>query len=177
MGFVSGEEQDKYDEMRAKIEEAMKRQFNPEFLNRLDEIIVFRSLSKDDIFRIIDIQTKLLLKRLNAMDLSVEIDDPAKNFLAEKGYDEKYGARPLRRTIQRYVEDELADRVLRGELESGSVVQISFDEEKGELTYTKKGKTKRGGKGKAKAEGGEAKEGGADSGDSEEQKAKAETND
>ncbi len=148
MGFVSGQEQDKYEEMRSKIEEAMKRQFNPEFLNRLDEIIVFRSLSKEHIFKIIDIQTRYLLKRLNAMDLNVEISEAAKAFIGEKGYDEKYGARPLRRTIQRYIEDELADRVLRGELETGSTVIIEFDEEKGALTYTpKKGKAKRAAKG------------------------------
>jgi len=176
-GFVSGEVQDKYDEMRTKNEEAMKRQFNPEFLNRLDEIIVFRSLSKEHIFQIIDIQTKLLLKRLNAMDLSVEIDEAAKTFLAEKGYDEKYGARPLRRTIQRYIEDELADRMLRGELDAGSVVQISFDEAKNELTYTpKKGKAKRASKSKAKSDA-DTKDDGNDSGESEEQKAQAETKD
>lgn len=149
MGFVSGEEQDKYDEMRSKIEEAMKRQFNPEFLNRLDEIIVFRSLNKDHIYKIIDIQTRHLLKRLNAMELSVEISEGAKSFIAEEGYDEKYGARPLRRTIQRYIEDELADRVLRGELESGGMVMIDYDEEKKQLTYTpKKAKKAKGGKSK-----------------------------
>ena len=138
IGFISGEEQDKYDEMRSKIEDAMKRQFNPEFLNRLDEMIVFRSLSKDHIFQIIDIQTRYLLQRLNAMDLNVEMEEAAKMFLAEKGYDEKYGARPLRRTIQRYIEDELADRVLRGDLETGSTVIVGYDQVADALTYTQK---------------------------------------
>ena len=146
MGFISGEEADKYDEMKSKIEESMKRHFNPEFLNRLDEIIVFRQLTKDHIFDIIDIQTRYLLQRLNAMDLTVEIEDRAKEFLAEKGYDEKYGARPLRRTIQRYIEDELADRLIRGELESGGVVTIGFNEEKEELTYEQKSKKPKRGK-------------------------------
>jgi ATP-dependent Clp protease ATP-binding subunit ClpC len=149
MGFVSGEEADKYEEMKSKIEEAMKRQFNPEFLNRLDDIIVFRQLKREHLFKIIDIQTRYLLERLNAMDLTIEIDQKAKEFLAEKGYDEKYGARPLRRTIQKYIEDELADRLIRGELESGGLVQISFDEGEDALTYTqvpsekKKGKAKK----------------------------------
>ena len=140
MGFVSGEETDKYDEMKSKIEESMKRHFNPEFLNRLDDTIVFRQLSKDHIFQIIDIQTRYLLERLDAMELNVEIGEGAKAFLAEKGYDEKYGARPLRRTIQRYIEDELADRLIRGDLESGATVKIGFDGEKGELTYEQIGK-------------------------------------
>ncbi len=136
MGFSMAEEKDKYEEMKSTIEESMKRLFNPEFLNRLDETIVFRSLTKENIFKIIDIQTRLLLKRLNAMNLTVKIDEEAKAFLAEKGYDEKYGARPLRRTIQRYVEDELADLVLRGKLARGGTVEISIDEEGKKLTYT-----------------------------------------
>ncbi len=143
IGFISGEEEDKYEEMKSKIEEAMKRQFNPEFLNRLDEIIVFHQLTKDHIFEIIDIQTKHLLGRLDQMELSVEIDKPAKEFIAEKGYDEQYGARPLRRAIQRYIEDELADRKIRGDIEAGSTVVIGYDEEKNKLTYLeKKGKKK-----------------------------------
>jgi len=137
MGFSLAQERDKYDEMRSTIEDSMKRLFNPEFLNRVDEAIVFRQLTRDDIFQIIDIQMRQLLKRLNAMNLTVEIDNAAKQFLAEKGYDEKYGARPLRRTIQRYVEDELAELVLRGEFAVGGRVVIGFDEKEQKLTFTK----------------------------------------
>ncbi len=141
IGFISGEEADKYDEMKSKIEESMKRQFSPEFLNRLDEIIVFHQLTKQHIFDIIDIQTKYLLGRLNQMDLKVEISHEAKEYIADKGYDEKYGARPLRRAIQRYIEDELADRKIRGDIDAGSTVIIGYDEEEKKLTYTeKKGK-------------------------------------
>jgi ATP-dependent Clp protease ATP-binding subunit ClpC len=136
MGFADGEHQDRYDEMKSKIEEAMKRTFNPEFLNRVDDTIVFRSLTKGDIFKIIDIQMRYLLKRLNSMNLGVEISEEAKNFLAEKGYDEKYGARPLRRTIQRYVEDELAELVLRGQLKEGGRIVITFDEANKALVFT-----------------------------------------
>ncbi len=137
MGFTVAEESDKYKEMKSTIEESVKRLFNPEFLNRVDDMIVFRSLSKDDIFRIIDIQMSKLLKRLNAMNLTVEIDEPAKTFLAERGYDEKYGARPLRRTIQKYVEDELAELMLRGEFGDGGKVEVSYVAGEDHLTFTK----------------------------------------
>jgi ATP-dependent Clp protease ATP-binding subunit ClpC len=139
MGFTSAGDRDKYEEMRATIEDSMKRLFNPEFLNRVDDTIVFRPLSKENIFEIIDIQMRYLLKRLNAMNLSVEIDADAKTFLAEKGYDEKYGARPLRRVIQRYIEDELAELVLRGQFGEGDHVLIGFDKNEKKLTFTKKG--------------------------------------
>jgi ATP-dependent Clp protease ATP-binding subunit ClpC len=137
LGFTTAEEQDKYQQMKNTIEDSVKRLFNPEFLNRVDDMIVFRSLSKDDIFKIIDIQMRNLLKRLNAMNLSIQIDGDAKTFLAEKGYDEKYGARPLRRTIQRYIEDELAELMLRGEFSDGGNIQIGLDKEKQQLTFTK----------------------------------------
>ncbi len=138
MGFTTAGDRDKYEEMRATIEESMKRLFNPEFLNRVDDTIVFRPLSKENIFRIIDIQMRLLLKRLNAMNLGVEIDEEAKAFLADKGYDEKYGARPLRRVIQRYLEDELAELVLRGQFNEGDRVFVGFDKENKVLTFTKR---------------------------------------
>lgn len=137
MGFTSAGDQDKYEEMRSTIENSMKRLFNPEFLNRVDDTIVFRPLTKENIFQIIDIQMRQLLKRLNAMNLGVEIDQEAKSFLADKGYDEKYGARPLRRVIQRYIEDELAELVLRGQFSEGDSVSISFDKENSKLTFNK----------------------------------------
>ncbi|MDB5034271.1 MAG: ATPase with chaperone, ATP-binding subunit [Chlorobi bacterium] len=137
LGFTTTEEKDKYKQMKSSIEESVKRLFNPEFLNRVDDMIVFRSLSKDDIFRIIDIQMRNLLKRLNALNLTVEIDEAAKAFLAEKGYDEKYGARPLRRTIQRYVEDELAELMLRGQFPNGGRILITFDKENDKLVFTR----------------------------------------
>ncbi len=137
MGFSMAQERDKYDEMKSTIEDSMKRLFNPEFLNRIDEAIVFRQLTRDDIFRIIDIQMKHLLKRLNTMNLTVEVAEGAKQFLADKGYDEKYGARPLRRTIQRYIEDELAELVLRGEFAEGGRVVVDFDQATQKLTFAK----------------------------------------
>ena len=135
MGFTVAAEGDKYEEMKSTIEESMKRLFNPEFLNRVDDTIVFRGLTREDIFKIIDIQMRLLLKRLNAMNINVEVDEAAKSFLAEKGYDERYGARPLRRVIQRYIEDELAEQVLRGQVHNGELVKISFDPARRELLF------------------------------------------
>jgi ATP-dependent Clp protease ATP-binding subunit ClpC len=135
MGFTMAEDADKYEGMKSIIEDSMKRLFNPEFLNRIDDAIVFRQLTKEDIFKIIDIQMRQLLKRLNAMHITVELDDFAKNFLAEKGYDEKYGARPLRRTIQKYIEDELAELVLRGQMPDGGRVLVTANEDKTGLSF------------------------------------------
>ncbi len=136
LGFTMAEEGDKYEEMKNTIEDSVKRLFNPEFLNRLDDTIVFRSLTRDDIFKIIDIQMGKLLHRLSAMNLRIEISASAKAFLAEKGYDEKYGARPLRRTIQRYIEDELAELMLKGEFTNGAMVSIDLNEEAKVLSFT-----------------------------------------
>jgi ATP-dependent Clp protease ATP-binding subunit ClpC len=135
MGFTVAAEGDKYEQMKSTIEDSMKRLFNPEFLNRVDDTIVFRSLTRENIFQIIDIQMRQLLKRLNTMNIIVEVDEPAKNFLAEKGYDERYGARPLRRVIQRFIEDELAEQVLRGQIHNGERVSISFDAVRKELLF------------------------------------------
>ncbi|HVK37547.1 MAG TPA: ATP-dependent Clp protease ATP-binding subunit [Candidatus Kapabacteria bacterium] len=135
MGFTVASEGDKYEQMKSAIEDSMKRLFNPEFLNRVDDTIVFRSLTREDIFKIIDIQMRQLLKRLNAMNIIVDIDEAGKEFLAEKGYDERYGARPLRRVIQRFIEDELAEQVLRGQVHNGDTVHITFDTVRKELLF------------------------------------------
>ncbi|MCQ2137630.1 MAG: ATP-dependent Clp protease ATP-binding subunit [Bacteroidales bacterium] len=117
---------------RAMIDRAVSRLFPPEFLNRLDEQIYFNSLRKEDICRIIDIEIDSLRKRLAEMDLVLEVDAAAKDFIADKGYDPQFGARPLRRSIQRYVEDPVSEAVLSGRLVSGTVaVTLS---ESGEAT-------------------------------------------
>jgi len=139
LGFTTNDERDRYEEMKNTIEESVKRLFNPEFLNRLDDTIVFRQLTRDDIFQIIDIQMRKLLQRLHTMNLTVEITAEARNLLADKGYDEKYGARPLRRAIQRYVEDELAELMLRGDFAEGSNIMIGLDAEGRSLTFSKAG--------------------------------------
>ncbi|MGE5316304.1 MAG: ATP-dependent Clp protease ATP-binding subunit [Acidobacteriota bacterium] len=137
-GFGFGEENvsDKYKQMKSTVEEAMKRVFNPEFLNRVDDTIVFHQLEKTDIMRIIDIQTKELFKRMSSMNISIEMNKQAKEFLADKGYDPVFGARPLRRALQKFVEDPVAEEILKGKFGEGSVIKVSFNKKKEELRFT-----------------------------------------
>lgn len=135
MGFGNPDDNNKHDKMRLQIEESVRRVFSPEFLNRLDDLITFKQLSQDDIFRIIDISTRQLLKRIQSLGISFEFEDSARKFLAEKGYDPKYGARPLRRAIQKYVEDQVSEEVLKGTFKDGSKVKVSHKEGADELTF------------------------------------------
>ncbi len=136
MGFSAPEDSTgNYKSMKSTIEDALKRVFNPEFLNRIDDTIVFHQLEKSDIFQIIDITAGKLFKRLKEMGIEVEIDGKAKEFLVEKGYDQKYGARPLKRALQKYVEDPLAEEMLKDRFTEGSVIKISFDEKEKELRF------------------------------------------
>lgn len=133
IGFSSDVVDDQYEHMKQTVEESMKRLFNPEFLNRIDDYIVFRPLSKEHIFEIIDIQMNRLLNRLKQKGTIVELTDSAKEFIAEKGFDEKYGARPLRRALQKYVEDILAEKVLRGDIPDFSKVLLRANEANNDL--------------------------------------------
>ncbi|MEC9487797.1 MAG: ATP-dependent Clp protease ATP-binding subunit [Prosthecochloris sp.] len=136
MGFATGDAADtSYKAMKSTVEDALKRVFNPEFLNRIDDTIVFHQLEKKDIFNIIDITAGKLFKRLHEMGIEVSIEEKAKEFLVEKGYDQKFGARPLKRALQRYVEDPLAEEMLKGRFPEGSTIRITFDEKNGELRF------------------------------------------
>ena len=135
MGFGTQSEQDKYSAMKGHVEDALKRVFNPEFLNRVDDSIVFHSLERHHILSIIDISARDLLKRMESMGIKIELTDGAKEFLADKGFDPAFGARPLRRAIQKYVEDPLAEEILKGSFTSGSVVKVEFDSKTEELTF------------------------------------------
>src|SRR3954469_4739153 len=115
--------------------DALRAHFRPEFLNRLDEIIIFHALSRVEMRSIIDIQLRGLMKRLEDRKIRVELTDRAKDLLIAEGYDPVYGARPLKRVIQRRLLDPLAMRVLQGEFVEGSVVRI--DAPRGELVFTK----------------------------------------
>src|SRR5207247_7803861 len=105
MGFGAPLEGHDYDSMRDKILDETKRVFKPEFLNRLDEIIVFHSLGKEELLRIVDLETDKVLARIKAKEVHIELSESAKEFLIEKGYDPQYGARPMRRAVERYLED------------------------------------------------------------------------
>jgi len=135
LGFAKSSATSTYDAMKAKVEEEMKRLFNPEFLNRIDETIVFRQLSKKEIAKIVDIQLNDLEKRLNERQIQVEFTKSAKQHLVEKGYDPVLGARPLRRSIQRLVEDNLAEEFLKELFHEGDKIKVDFDDQN--LTFTK----------------------------------------
>lgn len=119
-GFSADGQKDQYDSMKSVIDDAVKKLFSPEFLNRLDDQIVFRNLDKDDIIKIIDVEIKDLMKNIHDNKLELVIEDSAKSFLADKGFDPKFGARPLKRAIQNYIEDPLSEEILRGSFKEGT---------------------------------------------------------
>src|SRR5690606_34949193 len=108
---------------------ALRQQFRPEFLNRLDEVVVYRRLSRAQIRSIVDIQLRHLTARLAVRDLKLELDDRAKDYLAQHGWDPQFGARPLKRAIQRHLEDRLAERLLSGAFSPGSTIVVSVGDD------------------------------------------------
>ena len=138
LGFSSGQtEQQNHEEMKGKVMDEVKRIFKPEFINRIDDIVVFHVLGKEQIAQIVDIMIANVNKRImEQMKLSIELDDAARQWLVDKGYDSKYGARPLRRTIQNEVEDVLAERILMGKVHAGNKVKITVKDNK--LNFTLK---------------------------------------
>ena len=126
-----------YEQMKGKVQQELKEHFRPEFLNRIDDVIVFHQLSKNEIVEIVDLMIAGLEKRLMDMDMAIELTTAAKDLLAERGYDPQLGARPLRRTIQRELEDQLSEKMLFGELLPGSivVVDVEGEEESREFTF------------------------------------------
>ncbi|MXW65045.1 MAG: ATP-dependent Clp protease ATP-binding subunit [Bacteroidetes bacterium SB0662_bin_6] len=136
IGFSQSEETFNYRTLKSTVEDALKRVFNPEFLNRVDDVIVFRSLEKAHIFRIIDIMADELLDRVRELGIKVDITKSAKEFLVLKGFDVKFGARPLRRSIQKYIEDPLADHILGKNLGEGDAIRITAKDKKGTDTLS-----------------------------------------
>jgi len=112
---------------RGVIESALKRAFAPEFLNRVDDVVVFNSLGKEEIFKIIDIELKALFGRVHTLGYEIVLTDNAKEYIADKGFDSNFGARPLKRAIQKYLEDPIAEEILKGELTEGDVLEIDYD--------------------------------------------------
>ncbi len=137
VGFATTSRVENEDEAnKAVIEKALKKTFSPEFLNRIDDVVIFNSLTKDNIYNIIDILMKGVMKRLATLGFSLELTEAAKAFLADKGYDSQFGARPLHRAIQKYLEDPLAEEILNLSVKAGDVLIADADAENTKLSFT-----------------------------------------
>ena len=144
VGFATQSRQENQDENnKAIIEKALKRTFSPEFLNRIDDVIIFNSLSKENIFQIIDILMKGVMKRLSNLGFSLELAEDAKDFIAEKGYDSQFGARPLHRAIQKYLEDPLAEEILNMTIKAGDTMRAELDKDAGKIIFKLKEEPKK----------------------------------
>jgi ATP-dependent Clp protease ATP-binding subunit ClpC len=144
VGFgTTARSQAQEDNNRGIIEKALKKAFAPEFLNRIDDIIMFNSLKREDIHKIIDIELGYVYKRIGELGYEIKLTEEAKDFLAEKGYDEKFGARPLKRAIQKYIEDPMAEEIINQNVEEGDKITVGLNKEKTDVTIkVTKGKKK-----------------------------------
>ena len=130
MGFAVGDEEQDFENTKSKIMDEAKKSFKPEFLNRLTEIVIFRPLAKESMRAIVDLELGKLSARLLEKKLKIRVSDEVKEFLIEKGYDKKLGARPLRRAVEKYLEDNLAEELLSGNLRKSKLIQVILDEDK-----------------------------------------------
>lgn len=143
VGFATASRiQNQEESNKAVIEKALKRTFSPEFLNRIDDVVIFNSLTKENIFSIIDILMKKVFARLGVLGLTMELTEEAKAFISDKGYDIQFGARPLQRSIQKYLEDPLAEEILNHRVSEGDALIAHFDKEKQSIYFEVKKKTK-----------------------------------
>ena len=138
LGFGSKDDDKKYEDMKEKQMEALRKKFRPEFLNRIDDTIIFRSLNEEDMGKIVDMLLKQLTKRLEPTGISLDITDKAKEHIVKEGSNVEYGARPLKRAIQKMIEDELSEKILTKEINEGDEVKVDFDGEK--LTFASAGR-------------------------------------
>ena len=135
IGFSNLTDLDSYEKMKSKVNEELKRYFKPEFLNRIDETIVFHELTLDEVKEIVDLMLDRVHKQLKNSDLEIVLSDEAKQYLATEGYNKEFGARPLRRSIQRLLEDPLSEELLQGKYKAGSTIIVSLNEEDGTLEF------------------------------------------
>jgi ATP-dependent Clp protease ATP-binding subunit ClpC len=134
VGFnTAAKEQQADDHAKGVIEKALKNAFAPEFLNRIDDVVLFNNLKQEHIHEIIDIELSSLYKRVVDMGYKLTLADEAKNFIAEKGFDEKYGARPLKRAIQKYLEDPMAEEIIKANIDEGDELRADLNKEKEEI--------------------------------------------
>jgi ATP-dependent Clp protease ATP-binding subunit ClpC len=132
LGFTQSGGDNNYERMKQKVNDELKKHFRPEFLNRIDDIIVFHQLTREEIIQMVDLMIDRVGKQLKAKDMSMELTDKAKSLLAKRGFDPVLGARPLRRTIQREIEDQLSEKILFDEIGPGQVVMVDVDNWDGE---------------------------------------------
>jgi len=135
LGFGDIKDSNKYDKMKNTIDEAVKKVFSPEFINRVDDFIIFHQLDRDSILKIVDITVEKLLNRLKLQNIKIEISKAAKEFIADRGFDQNFGARPLRRAIQRYIEDPLSEEILKGTFKENSNITIKHRKGAEELSF------------------------------------------
>ena len=144
VGFATANRQENSEEnTKAVIEKALKRTFSPEFLNRIDDVVVFNSLTRENLFEIIDILMKGVMKRLTNLGFAMELSPKAKDFIADKGYDAQFGARPLHRAIQKYLEDPLAEEILNMSIKNGDTLVANMDEAGEKIVFTLKEEEKK----------------------------------
>jgi len=145
VGFgTKAQEDQKEEHQNTVVQNALRKAFSPEFLNRIDDIIMFKSLGRDSIHKIIDIEMDLLIKRIVDLGYSVTVTDAAKDFIVDKGYDAKFGARPLKRAIQKFIEDPLAEQIVKSNLKEGDTINIDYEKDATELSIgIDKGKRKK----------------------------------
>ena len=125
IGFKSQAEDVTYQSMKERLLDEVKKTFKPEFINRVDDIIVFRSLTKEDLGYIVELEVRDVESRLKDQNIKIDLTAEAKNFLIEKGFDKSFGARPLKRTIQRFLEDPLAEDIIKGNFKKGGKVKVT----------------------------------------------------
>jgi ATP-dependent Clp protease ATP-binding subunit ClpC len=143
LGFqVGNDTQSNYERMKNKVNEELKQHFRPEFLNRIDDIVVFHQLTEDEIIQIVDLMVARVESQLANKDMSLEITQDAKKLLAHRGFDPVLGARPLRRTIQREIEDALSEKILYGELTAGQIIVVDVEGEGADQRFVFRGEAK-----------------------------------
>ncbi|MBR5813484.1 MAG: ATP-dependent Clp protease ATP-binding subunit, partial [Bacteroidaceae bacterium] len=135
IGFAKDERAESKEYSRSVIQKALNKRFAPEFINRVDEIINFDQLGLDAIVSIVDLELAQIIKRVNELGYTIELTAEAKKFLANKGYDIQYGARPLKRALQNYVEDEISELLLNGALNAGDKILVTVDEQDNKLKF------------------------------------------
>ena len=135
IGFQKDDSQTDYDKMRGRILDEMKKTFNPELINRIDETIIFHALEKEHIFAIIDILIKDLVKRMTDKNIALNLNQDAREYLLEKGWDPNFGARPLKRALQKYLEDPMSEEILKGEYTVNFRVEVSRHPDEDRLKF------------------------------------------